>query len=262
VILAAIAALLVLVPGLFWWGTWFGQRLDDDALIERLAPGAKARHLQHGISEIAVRLDEGRPGMQRWADELVRVSSHAEASVREAAAWAMQHDPARPEFAARLREMVRGDRSLIARRNAATSLSLFGDDTGLPVLRAMLDNHSVTAPAAGIVTTTLSADQPVQAGMLAARLDLGDGRSAQVRAALPGRVFDVVAKEGDAVAAGAALLVLSPGADHVRNAVVALALVGQPEDAASLRSVADPRSGWPEDIRREAAEAAAAIETR
>ncbi len=261
-ILAAIAALLILVPGLFWWGTWFGKRLDDDALVERLSPDAKPRHVQHGISEIAMRLDEGRPGMQRWVDELVRASSRSEASVREAAAWAMQHDTARPEFAARLREMVTEDSSPIARRNAATSLSRFGDDTGLQVLREMLGNHGVLAPAAGTVTTTLAADDPVKQGMLAVRIDLGDGRSAEVRAALPGRVLDAVVEEGATVAAGDVLLVVAPAAGHVRNAIVALALVGQPEDVATLLSLADPRSGWPEDIRRQATAAAATIEAR
>jgi len=252
----------VLVPALFWWGTWFGNRLDDDALLERLSNDANPRYVQHAVNEIAQRLDEGRPGMDRWADELVRVSAHADRSVRIAAAWAMQHGTPRDAFLARLTEMAAEDPAPLVRRNAATSLAALGDPAGRPVLAEMLSDHVVSAPLAGRAEPAVTVDLPVQEGMLLARIDLGDGRTAEVRAELPGRVTELLVEDEAEVAKGAPLVRVAPSTEHVRNAVIALVMVGTEADLDLLRPWADPRSGAPDDVSRAATAAIAAIESR
>jgi len=270
-LLFAFAATCVLIPGLFWWGTTFTRRLDDTMLAEQIGPDARPRDLQHAIEEISRRLEEGRPGMDRWAAELVRVSANPEVAVRVSAAWCMQFDAHRETFGARLRVMLANDPSLMVRRNAATSLAKAGDPAARPVLRSMLEPVTVTASASGRVESVLDIGQIVQEGDLVARVersatddpgddddhdDDGDSALIDVRAPVPGTVSDVLIDDGAAIVAGAPVVRLDPSLEHIRNAIVGLALVGTAEDAALLIQIADPRSGYPEEIRASARSAA------
>src|SRR3989442_7529643 len=40
-------SLIVLMPFLFWWNTWFGRQLSDKQLSEYLHDDKKPRHIQH-----------------------------------------------------------------------------------------------------------------------------------------------------------------------------------------------------------------------
>ncbi len=260
--LVAFAAACVLVPGLFWWGTTFTRRLDDAQLTEKLAAGAPPRDVQHAVEELSHRFQEGRPGMERWAEDLVRVSRRPEDAVRVVAAWCMQFDAERASFRARLRELVTDDAAAMVRRNAATSLARSGDTAALPVLRAMLLPLTVTAPEAGTARDLVGTDQPIEEGSRVATVETAAGRVVSVRAPVPGAVSEVLVAEGARVAAGAALLRLRPALAHVENALLALALVGGEADVALAHTAADARSGLPEDVRSTAAWAARAIEKR
>jgi hypothetical protein len=261
-ILIAFAAACVLVPGLFWWGTTFTRSLDDAELVESLRDDASSRQVQHAVEELSRRFVEGRPGMDRWAEDLVRVSRRPEEAVRISAAWCMQFDPERDVFVARLREMV-GDPSPMVRRNAATSLARSGDPAALPVVRAMLAPFEVKAPAAGTIAGLPAIDQPVEQGSPIGTLaSPGAEETVRVRAPVPGAVSEVLVDDGTQVAAGTPLLRLRPAAAHVSNALAALALVGEDADRATLRSLADPRSGHSDDVRQTATWALGALEER
>src|SRR2546430_4978954 len=41
--------LIVLMPFLFWWNTWFGRHLSDQQLNEYLHDDKKPRHIQHAL---------------------------------------------------------------------------------------------------------------------------------------------------------------------------------------------------------------------
>ena len=260
-LMVLLAVALVAVPGMFWWGTWFGRRLGDAELIERLSGDAKPRHVQHAVHEIARRLDEARPGSDRWCTELVRVSRRDEVEVRVGAAWAMQFDSVRPEFVERLREMVR-DPAPTVRRNAATSLARGGDDAGLHVLREMLSTHTVLSPVPGDVTALLAADQPVREGLSVASIRLASGETYEVRAELPGHVVETAVKIGAPIGAGEPLLSVAPSDDHLRNGIAGLALVGRREDVPLVRGWADPRASAADDVRAAAEAAAQVLESR
>src|SRR6059036_2645588 len=50
------AWLIVLMPFLFWWNTWFGRRLSDKQLSEYLHDDKKPRHIQHALVQIGERM--------------------------------------------------------------------------------------------------------------------------------------------------------------------------------------------------------------
>jgi biotin carboxyl carrier protein len=252
----------ITVPALFWYGTWFGVRLDDSRLEEYLADGARPRQVQHALEEVTRRLDEGRPGVDRWTRRVVEVSHRKDESVRIACAWAMQYDPGRPEFVERLRELVRDDPSPLVRRNAATSLAAAGDATGLDVLRAMLRPFPVHASAAGRLVSPPAVGRFVRHQELLLRLDAGEGSLLEVRAPVPGKTASVDVAEGAEVVPGDVLVVLAPSAEQVLNAVLGLGRVGTVDDVEALSLVASERSGYAEGIRRSARAALAAIEGR
>ena len=249
-----------LVVWFVWRMTWFGARLDDRTLIEHLAPDASPRDVQHAIHEVAARLEERQPGMERWVAPLVQASRRSEEPIRVMAAWAMQGDAAQPEFADRLREML-ADPAPLVRRNAATSLARAPDDAARPVLREMLEPWTVTAPVAGRVSGLLGIDHVVRHGAKVAGIE-SQGREVAVLAPVPGRVLERMARDGDEVASGAPVLLLGPDPDHAMNAAKGLVFVGTREDVALLSLLASPRSAMPDRVQAQARAAIAAIEAR
>lgn len=245
-----------------WQGTWFGARLDDDALLAAMSPDAKPRDVQHGIEEITRRFDERAVGMERWAGALVEASRRAEDPVRVVAAWAMQSDAGREEFVGRLREMVASDESVLVRRNAACSLAKSGDAAGRAVLRSMLEPFTVTAPCAGVVGGLSGVDVPARELKPVGRVRRDDGSDALIVAAVPGRVTKRVAADGARVATGDAVLVLAPDGRHAGNAALALSLVGTKEDLDLLDLAAAPQSAFEADVKAAARAAADAIRAR
>jgi biotin carboxyl carrier protein len=263
-ILLAALVVFISVPMLFWYGTWFGLRLDDTALREKLGPESPPRHVQHAVEEITQRFEEGLPGMDPWAQLLVEASRRPDPAIRVTCAWGMQFDPGRAEFTARLREMVTDDDSVAVRRNAATSLARSNDDTGLPVIRSMLEPLDVFSPGAGVVRDLAAVGRVVRDGEVLATLETAreDEERERIRAPVPGRVARVEATEGDTVEAGALVVVLAPDPAHVLNAVVALGRVGTEDDVERLEFVAGPRAGFGDLARQWAQRALAAIRER
>src|SRR5689334_2926597 len=52
----AIGWLIVLMPFLFWWSTWFGRHLSDRQLNEYLHDDKKPRHIQHALVQMGDRM--------------------------------------------------------------------------------------------------------------------------------------------------------------------------------------------------------------
>src|SRR5690242_9619481 len=56
------AWLIVLLPFLFWWNTWFGRQLPDKQIAEYLRDDTRPRHIQHALVQIGdYRRDDTRP---------------------------------------------------------------------------------------------------------------------------------------------------------------------------------------------------------
>src|SRR5579864_8937947 len=50
------AWLIVLMPFLFWWNTWFGRHLSEKQLTEYLHDEKHPRHIQHALVQIGERM--------------------------------------------------------------------------------------------------------------------------------------------------------------------------------------------------------------
>lgn len=55
VILMVLAVLFVIVPVLFWHGTWFGRSLTEEQTGEYLRDIRHPRRVQHALSQVANR---------------------------------------------------------------------------------------------------------------------------------------------------------------------------------------------------------------
>lgn len=135
VLLALVAC--VVVPFLFWQGTWFGRPLQDDELTQFLTDKDKSRRVQHGLSQIAERMERGDPKVAQWYEIVAQLSEHPGPQVRVTAAWVMGQDSNSELFHNTLLDMLHDDKVLV-RQNAALALVRFGDREGLQELRTML----------------------------------------------------------------------------------------------------------------------------
>src|SRR3981189_272318 len=147
------AWLIVLMPFLFWWNTWFGRQLPDKQITEYLQAEKHPRHIQHALVQLGERMGRHDPGATRWYPEMVRLASHPVEEVRNTDAWVMGQDTSIPAFHEALRRMLHAP-SPLGPRNAALSLVRFGDASGRAQIVALLQPARIAAPAAGRVTDT------------------------------------------------------------------------------------------------------------
>src|SRR5438034_2632314 len=76
------AWLIVLMPFLFWWNTWFGRQLSDMQLNEYLHDEKKPRHIQHALVQIGERINKHDTRVSRWYPEVVRLAAYPVDEVR------------------------------------------------------------------------------------------------------------------------------------------------------------------------------------
>lgn len=69
------AVLLVLLPFLFWYFTWFGRKLTDAEIGEYLADSSKPRHAQHALVQLGERMARGDKKAAQWYPEVVRLAA-------------------------------------------------------------------------------------------------------------------------------------------------------------------------------------------
>src|SRR5262249_39081381 len=86
------AWLIVLLPFLFWWNTWFGRQLPDAQITEYLRDDKRPRHIQHALVQIGERITHRDARTAQWYPELVRLATHPVEEVRNTDAWVMGQD--------------------------------------------------------------------------------------------------------------------------------------------------------------------------
>jgi biotin carboxyl carrier protein len=254
--------LIVLMPFLFWWNTWFGRQLSDKQLAEYLQDDKKPRHIQHALVQIGERLTRHDPSVTRWYPDVVRLASYPIEEVRNTDAWVMGQDVASPEalsagFHATLLKML-GDSSLMVRGNAALSLVRFGDSSGRPYIVALLQPARVVAPQSGKIVDASAVGTPIHQGGIVAKIQSGE-QMAEVRSPISGRLRELSAQTGQTVSAGDPIAALDPGADQVWEALRALYLVGQPEDIPAIRPYKRELPEISDHVRQQAVAAEQAI---
>ncbi len=160
--LAVVAALFVIVPFAFWYGTWFGRSLDDAELTKYLKEEDNPRHEQHALAQIAERMEQQDANVRRWYPQVVALAASKHADVRMTAAWVMGRDASVADFHAALLKLITDDEPIV-RRNAALALVPFGDARARAELVAMLRPYTFNAPVAGRLISILPAARPSNA---------------------------------------------------------------------------------------------------
>lgn len=254
--------LIVLMPFLFWWSTWFGRPLSDQQLNEYLHDNNKPRHIQHALVQLGDRMSRGdTAAAKRWYPDLLLLSTDPVEQVRNTDAWVMGQDTSGDGFHETLLKML-SDPSPLVRGNAALSLVRFGDATGRPQILALLQPARITAPQAGRIVDSDRPDTAIHQNGLVAKL--GPGGSAQVleiRSPIPGRIRSV-AQPGAILAAGAEIALVDPATEQVWEALRALYIVGQMDDLPAVRAYERDLPDISSDIRQQALETEKAIRAR
>lgn len=257
--------LIVLMPFLFWWNTWFGRQLSDKQLAEYIQDDKKPRHIQHALVQIGERVTRHDASVTRWYPDVVRLASYPVEEVRNTDAWVMgqdvsSKDAASAGFHEALLKML-NDSSVMVRGNAALSLVRFGDATGRSHIVALLQPAKVTAPEAGKITDASILGTPIHQGGIIAKIDAG-GRIVEVRSPISGRLRELSAQTGQTVAAGDQIASLDPGTEQVWEALRALYLIGQPEDIPAIRPYERELPEIPDHVRQQAVATEQAITQR
>jgi hypothetical protein len=236
------AWLIVLMPFLFWWNTWFGRQLSGKQIGEFLNDEKHPRHIQHALVQLGERMGRHDASVQPLYPELIRLASHPVEEVRNTDAWVMGQDTSASGFHETLLKMLQ-DQTPMVRGNAALSLIRFGDASGRPYIVALLQPARIVAPSAGRVTDTDKVGTAIHQGGLIAKLQVDrsavtsqDGQQTiEVRSPISGRIRTLSVATGTTVASGSEIASVDPGDEQVWEALRALYLVGQPDDLPAIR---------------------------
>jgi len=253
--------LIVLMPFLFWWNTWFGRQLPDKELAEYLRDDKKPRHIQQALVQIGERITHGDKDVTQWYPEAVRLADYPVEEVRNTDAWVMGQDASGPGFHDALLKML-NDPSLTVRGNAALSLVRFGDATGRPQILDLLQAAKVISPGGGTITDTGVAGAAVRGGGLVAKLQAGDRALQEIRSPITGRIRSISVQEGARVSAGQEIATIAPDTEQVWEALRALYLVGQTEDIAAVLPYERDLPDISDRVRQQATETEKAIRAR
>ena len=228
-----VAWLIVLMPVLFWWGTWFGRPLSDKQISTYLNDEKHPRHIQHALVQLGERMGRRDPIATQWYPDLVRLASHPVEEVRNTDAWVMGQDTSGAGLHEALLKMLH-DPSAMVQGNAALSLVRFGDASGRAQIVALLKPATIIAPIAGQVIDADKLGTAVHQGGLIAKVRGGE-QTAEVRSPIGGRIGALTVAIGARVDAGNELATVEPGAEQVWEALRALYLIGQAEDLEAVR---------------------------
>ena len=254
------AWLIVLMPFLFWWNTWFGRQLPDTRITEYLKDEKHPRHIQHALVQIGERMGRHDAVVTRWYPELIRLAAHPVEEVRNTDAWVMGQDTSSAGFHETLLRMLQ-DSSEMVRGNAALSLVRFGDAAGRPQIVALLQPARILASAPGRVLDTDKVGTVIHQGGLIAKVQVdrsavarekdrsavarendrsgdaakNDQQTVEIRSPISGRIRTLSVAAGAAVTAGTEVATVDPSDEQVWEALRALYLIGEPDDLPAIR---------------------------
>jgi biotin carboxyl carrier protein len=246
----AVAWLIVLMPFLFWWSTWFGRHLTDKQLTEFINDQNHPRHIQHALVQLGERLTVHDATAAKWYPDLIRLASYPVEEVRNTDAWVMGQDTTQAGFHQALLRML-DDPSPMVRGNAALSLVRFGDAAGRPQLVALLEPARIRSPVAGRVIDTDHAGTAIHQNGLIVKIQNGQ-QITDVRSPISGRIRTLSVALGAEVSLGAELASVDPGEEQVWEGLRALYLAGQPEDLPAIRIYQRDLPEIPDRVKQQA----------
>ena len=259
------AWLIVLMPFLFWWNTWFGRRLSDKQITEYLSDVKHPRHIQHALVQIGERMGRHDTGATRWYPSLVGLAANDVEEVRNTDAWVMGQDTGGAGFHETLLKMLQ-DPSPLVRGNAALSLVRFGDVSGHEQIVALLQSRRVMTPVAGIVADADRVGTVIRFGGLIAKIQIANSQPTpppnatiengrqmmEVRSPISGRIRSISVAAGTNVEAWTVIATVDPGDEQVWEALRALYLVGKVEDLSSIRAYQRESKDISDRVRQQA----------
>ena len=245
------AWLIVLMPFLFWWNTWFGRQLSAKQLNEYLHDQKHPRHIQHALVQIGERMSRNEAEVKDSYPELLRLATYPVEEVRNTDAWVMGQDTSGPGFHEALLRML-NDPSPMVRGNAALSLVRFGDASGKPQIVALLQPATITTPVYGHVLDIDPVATPIKKGGLIAKIAYGHEQNMEIRSPTAGRVRSASVQAGQTVVAGSEIATIDPGTEQIWEGLRALYLVGQAEDLPTIMPYERELPGIPDRIRQQA----------
>lgn len=259
---SVLSVLIVVMIVLFWQGTWFGRELTDAEIGEYLTDEERPRRAQHALVRISERVNRDDRSVTQWYPAVIDLADHSLAQLRANVAWLMGQDNTEPAFHAKLGEML-GDEDPLVRRNAALSLTRFGDNAGHSEVRAMLEDFTVLSPHRGVFTNRLAEGDTVDAGTLLARVEVeGEAEELEVRSPVPGIVEERLLEDGAEITEGTPVIRLGPDASHVFEALRGLYLIGTAEDIEAVRRYYRPREDMSASVAQQAQLTVQAIRER
>jgi HEAT repeat protein len=260
--IVVVVALFVLIPFFSWYGTWFGRPLSDAKMEQYLHDRDKPRNVQHALTVISQRILEGDQTVKRWYPGIIEAAGNETPEVRSTAAWVMGQDNAYQEFHARLSVLLL-DPNPGVRHNAALALVRFGDASARPELVEMLKPTTLRAAVAGTVELLVKDEGAALApGAPLSRIRQDDGQIVEMRAPEASRIESIAVADNGRVLESAELMTLSPEGEQIRSALVALYIVGQPEDIPFIQRYTRSISGLPDSVPRQALSTIDAIRAR
>jgi hypothetical protein len=241
------AWLIVLMPFLFWWNTWFGRHLSDKQITEYLQDTKHPRHIQHALVQLGERMARHDSNATQWYPALILLATNNVEEVRNTDAWVMGQDTGVATFHETLLKML-GDPSPVVRGNAALSLVRFGDMSGHDQIVALLRPRRVESPFAGLVTDVDRPGTVIRFGGLIAKIQIANAQPTpspgvtiengqqmvEVRSPISGRIRTISAAAGTNVEAGALIATVDPGDEQVWEALRGLYLIGKAEDLLAI----------------------------
>ncbi|MEK6302908.1 MAG: HEAT repeat domain-containing protein [Acidobacteriota bacterium] len=260
--IVVVIALFVVIPFFSWYGTWFGRPLSDAKMEEYLHDRNKPRNAQHALAQISQQIIAGDQAVKRWYPAVIEAASNDSPEVRLTAAWVMGQDNAYREFHAKLAQML-VDLHPGVRHNAALALVRFGDASARPELVEMLKTTTLRAAVDGTVELIVKDEgTPLAAGAPLVRIRKGDGQIVEMRAPEASRIESIAIADNGTVTEGAELMTLSPESEQVRSALVALFIIGQPDDIPAIQRYTRPLQGLPDSVAKQALATIEAIRER
>ena len=259
--LVIVAALFIIVPFLTWYGTWFGRELSDDDIAKYLADEKSPRHVQHALLQIEQRIEKHVPTVKKFYPQVIALTKNPVPEIRKTTAWVMGQDPTAEEFHRALVSLLTDSEPLV-RRNAALQLVRFGDASGRPELRAMLQPFEIKSPMAGTIVSLLPHGSKIKAGGLLARIRDASNTVQEFRSPLDGAIASLSVTEGEAVMVGQPIATLTPDRSTIADALGALAYVGTRDDLPLIAPLAEGKTTSDAEIKQQAALAVKRIETR
>jgi hypothetical protein len=259
--LIIVAALFIIVPFLTWYATWFGRELSDDDIARYLADEKSPRHIQHALLQIEQRIEKRDPNVKKFYPQVIALTKNPVAEIRKTTAWVMGQDPSAEEFHRALVPLLVDSEPLV-RRNAALQLVRFGDASGRPELRAMLQPFEVKSSVGGTIVSLLPQGSKIKAGGLIARIRDASNTVQEFRSPLDGAIVSLAVKEGEVVTMGQTIATLSPDRATIADALSALAYVGTRDDLALIEPLAEGKTTSDAEIKQQAAAAMKKIQTR